>query len=362
MYRLFVLLFFVSYAAAFLRYQPSPYSQNVVLNNFQRYSPNRYDSYDYGGFFPNYDYHDEEYSPNHDQKFDEIVAKLVDIERKVLGSCNRNIVERYANDNYRFELKLESYDVKSIVVKTKFRALFIKAEKIGTREEYREVRVLPRIVDVKNGGWQYDEDILIIRFPFKDVNIGCDILNENEEAIIPMKEEDFGIDIRIGEERWQHDENKFDYIVNKVTGTDRISLEYCNADTVERYDKDLYTIVLKLDDYDVNSIVVKAKYRAIYIKAEKNGTREEYHEIRVLPSVVNIKEGGWEYSDSMLKIRFSHRSDDKGCSMVNEEEVIIPMKEEYSGIDVRFVELETEETKTESPKQIEENIINERAQ
>ncbi|KAJ0170652.1 hypothetical protein K1T71_014023 [Dendrolimus kikuchii] len=152
-------------------------------------------------------------------------------------------------------------------------------------------------------------------------------------------------------------ERKFNHIAQELADTDRRALENCYESTVEQYDNDKYRLVVKLENYDVNSIVVKAKYRVVSIKAEKNGTREEYNEIRVLPSIVNIKEGGWEYLDGMLKIRFSYRSDVKGCSTVNEEEVIIPMKEEYYNIDVRIGDLETEKPKTEEKTEIPQQTI-----
>lgn len=164
----------------------------------------------------------------------------------------------------------------------------------------------------------------------------------------------------------RHYDHKFDSIARDLIDADRKALKYCNDNNEETYDSDRYRLVNNLDSYDVKSIVVKAKYRVLQIKAEKLDTREEYNEIRILPSIVDIGKGSWEYLDGMLNIRFAYREDTKSCSIASEDEVTIPMKEENFEIDVRFSEIgrPTKEGRktTETPMIIEENLINEKAQ
>lgn len=167
----------------------------------------------------------------------------------------------------------------------------------------------------------------------------------------------------------KHYDMKFRFIASELANVDHKVLEQCNENTIEQYNVDELRLYLKFDDYDVESVKVKAKYRVVYINALKSDNTEEYNEIRLLPLIADIANASWSLQDGTLIVKFPFRQDQNSCTALSEEDVIVPRREEEEfQIDIRLGDDENEKTKNQeqvrkqSPKDIETNLINEKVQ
>ncbi|XP_053615596.2 uncharacterized protein LOC128678222 [Plodia interpunctella] len=105
-----------------------------------------------------------------DRTFDHLAKQVINLDKKSKELCvensNDKTVEDYSENDYKITVNLVDYEEENITVKTKYRALYINAEKDD--DVYFEVRIVPEVANIYNATWDYSDDKLEITFPYKE--------------------------------------------------------------------------------------------------------------------------------------------------------------------------------------------------
>ncbi|XP_028036241.1 uncharacterized protein LOC114247461 [Bombyx mandarina] len=90
----------------------------------------------------------------------------------------------------------------------------------------------------------------------------------------------------------------------------RLCNDYENAGTRELFGTYSYALFIPLPGVTADDIIVKSKYRYVYITARRPPPAKPYTEIKRLPKLVDASQGHWEYEDNELTVRFKYVNSD----------------------------------------------------
>ncbi|XP_026756686.2 uncharacterized protein LOC113516466 [Galleria mellonella] len=153
--------------------------------------------------------HHDRHMRNHERSFDSLARSVISLDRSLNELCtdnnNNRSKEIFKTDEYTIQVSLEDYAKESIVVKIKYRVLYIYAEKKDeSKSNYFELRVLPEIVDVHKATWNYNDGDLEIIIQYKMNRVDEYIRNceqDIDSSVIVVENYEPVIDLRKGIDR-----------------------------------------------------------------------------------------------------------------------------------------------------------------
>nr|NP_001298971.1 uncharacterized protein LOC106124098 precursor [Papilio xuthus]BAM18786.1 unknown secreted protein [Papilio xuthus] len=144
------------------------------------------------------------YNSRHFEKvFQDISSTVIDIDRKyqaVCNSSNQQISENYGVDTYTLKYLLKEYSEDNVTIKLQHRVMYLKAEKSHV-SVFKDIRILPRVVDAKTGQYFKQDEDLLVQFSYKTnpktenvLTCGDDINEEIQKLTkVAITEEDLRI-------------------------------------------------------------------------------------------------------------------------------------------------------------------------
>lgn len=120
-----------------------------------------------------------------------IGQKLIDLEESLQSYCknngNHSVTEVYGSDNYILKYDIPEYEHSNITITIYARLLEVNAEKLdkdGKKEVFKDMRLLPDILNLEEAKWNFESKLLKIFIPYKilfvtNTDKDCGTLNRN---------------------------------------------------------------------------------------------------------------------------------------------------------------------------------------
>ncbi|XP_014364965.2 uncharacterized protein LOC106716051 [Papilio machaon] len=110
------------------------------------------------------------YNNRHFEKiFQDISWSVINMDRKYQAVCSNSseqqIREYYGADTYTLKYFLKEYSEDNVTIKVQHRVMYLKAENNNVTV-FKDIRILPRIVDAKTGQYFKQDDDLLIQFAY----------------------------------------------------------------------------------------------------------------------------------------------------------------------------------------------------
>ncbi|XP_059056305.1 uncharacterized protein LOC131850145 [Achroia grisella] len=141
-----------------------------------------------------------------ERTFDHLARDVISIDENLKQLCseynNNRSVELFKSDVYTIQVSLDDFPEEGIFLKTKYRVLYIYAEKTDeSMTNYFELRILPDIVNIRQATWTFNNGVLEIDIPYKATNNdnyvrNCDDEIDDTEFQVP-KDNSVDFDLRI---------------------------------------------------------------------------------------------------------------------------------------------------------------------
>lgn len=107
-----------------------------------------------------------------------IGQKLIDLEESLQSYCknngnnNNSVTEVYGSNNYILKYGIPEYENSNITITIYARLLEVNAKKLdknGKKEVFKDVRLLPDILNLEEAKWSFESKLLKIFIPYKIV-------------------------------------------------------------------------------------------------------------------------------------------------------------------------------------------------
>ncbi|XP_028036267.1 uncharacterized protein LOC114247479 [Bombyx mandarina] len=151
---------------------------------------------------PDYD----KYGENQNKELiDDLSRDLKQIDDHLRKLCNENenseTREMFGIQSYNIFVPLTGVSADNIVVKSRYRYVYIIARRNPPAKPYTEIRRLSKLVDVSRGYWMYDGQELIIRFKYVNADteesFDCGTDYNNSLVTIPKSDVDYVLDLDV---------------------------------------------------------------------------------------------------------------------------------------------------------------------
>lgn len=116
-------------------------------------------------------------------------------------------------------------------------------------------------------------------------------------------------------------ENTFEYLSNKTVSNNKVSKNFCKIHSregaLEYFTTESYKLIIPLNDYDPDDIIVKIKNNIVYIKGTipdvdidprfGEDDNNAFEAIYKVPDIVDEKRVSWNYINGRLEITFFYK-------------------------------------------------------
>lgn len=126
----------------------------------------------------------------YEHEFYELSSSVISADRQFEALCDsdNSVVEFMGADTYTLQYSLGDYGLEDVAVKIRHRVLYVSAR--NSTVTFRDVRLLPRVVDVQNGLWYAEHSKLYVLFGYKvpyktDTPCVCDASIDDRVRHVP---------------------------------------------------------------------------------------------------------------------------------------------------------------------------------